>query len=105
VKGKRNLILITIDSLRADHLGCVNYSRRITPNLDNLASEGGLFTDAISVASWTVPSFVAILTSTYPLMDRGRLVFTGRRTTMAEVLKQNFIIEQCPTKNYLIQSF
>ena len=84
-----NLILITIDCLRADHLSCLGYSKRTTPNLDYLASNGALFTQAISVSDWTPQSFVAILTSTYPQMYRGELHITNRRTTIAQVLKDH----------------
>jgi len=43
-----NVLLITIDSLRRDHLGCYGYKRNTSPNIDNLAKEGILFTQAIS---------------------------------------------------------
>ena len=84
-----NLILITVDCLRADHLGCLGYPKRTTPNLDYLASKGVLFSQAISVAHWTSPSFIAILTSTYPLMYGGQLRITDSRTTVAQVLKEH----------------
>jgi arylsulfatase A-like enzyme len=84
-----NLILITVDCLRADHLGCLGYPERTTPNLDYLASTGILFSQAISVGSWTATSFIAILTSTYPLMYGGQLRITDSRTTVAQVLKEH----------------
>ena len=43
-----NVILLTIDCLRFDHLGCYGYSRDTSPNIDNLASKGALFLEAIS---------------------------------------------------------
>ena len=43
-KRFKNIILITIDSLRADHLGCYGYDRDTTPYIDNLAKEGIVFT-------------------------------------------------------------
>jgi arylsulfatase A-like enzyme len=63
---KPNVILITIDSLRPDHLGCYGYRRNTSPNIDRLAKESILFTQAISQAPWTYPSLFSILSGTYP---------------------------------------
>jgi arylsulfatase A-like enzyme len=63
-----NVILITIDSLRAGHLGCYGYYKKITPKLDELAENGIIFTHAFSNGPQTTASFPSILTSTYPLM-------------------------------------
>jgi len=84
-----NLILITIDCLRADHLSCLGYRKKTTPNLDYLASKGLLFSQAISVSSWTLPSFLSMFTSTYPLMYKNELRITNSRTTVAQVLKEH----------------
>jgi arylsulfatase A-like enzyme len=84
-----NLILITIDCLRADHLSCLGYPKKTTPNLDYLASKGVLFSQTISVGHRTSISFIAILTSTYPLMYGGQLRITDSRTTLAQVLKEH----------------
>jgi arylsulfatase A-like enzyme len=62
----KNVILITIDCLRADHLSCLGYSKETTPTLDNLATEGILFSQAISTGTSTPISFPGILASTYP---------------------------------------
>jgi arylsulfatase len=59
------VLLITIDSLRADHLGCHGYLKNTTPNIDRLAQDGILFTQAISTGTWTIPSIPSILTSLY----------------------------------------
>ncbi len=84
-----NLILVTIDCLRADHLSCLGYHKKATPNLDNLASNGVLFSQAISVSHWTTPSFLSIFTSTYPLMYGGQLRVANSRITVTEVLKRH----------------
>ena len=83
-----NLILLTIDCLRADHLSCLGYSKQTTPNLDNLASAGTLFTQAISVGPETPTSFKAMFTSTYPLMHGGKFYITNTTTTLAQVLRE-----------------
>jgi len=84
-----NLILITIDSLRADHVSCLGYSKKTTPNLDYLSSNSALFSQAISVGPGTPEAFIPILTSTYPQMYGGELYITNRRTTVAQVLKEH----------------
>jgi len=61
-----NVILITIDALRPDHLGCYGYKRNTSPNIDKLAKEGIIFTQAISQSCWTWPSIHSLITSTYP---------------------------------------
>lgn len=84
-----NLILLTVDCLRADHLSCLGYSKKTSPNLDKLASDGVLFSQAISVSHWTSPSFISIFTSTYPLMHGGKLTVASERTTLTQVLKRH----------------
>ena len=85
----KNVILITIDCLRADHLGCLGYSKNTSPNIDDLAQKGALFTQAFSNGSDTLQSFPSILTSTYSLMygDSGRPL-SEQRITIAETLKK-----------------
>ena len=83
-----NMILLTIDCLRADHLSCLGYSKKTTPNLDDFASTGLLFSQAISVGPSTPPSFIAIHTSTYPLMHGGELYISDSRLTLAQALKE-----------------
>jgi arylsulfatase A-like enzyme len=58
-----NVLLISIDTLRPDHLGCYGYARPTSPRLDQLASEGVLFENAISSTSWTLPAHAALFTS------------------------------------------
>ena len=63
-----NVLLITIDSLRADHLGCYGYSRNTSPNIDKLAKKGVLFLQAISNGGGTPEAFPSILFSIPPLL-------------------------------------
>lgn len=63
----RLVILVSIDTLRADHLGSYGYERFTSPMLDLLAAEGTLFEDASSAAPWTLPSHATMLTGLYPL--------------------------------------
>jgi arylsulfatase A-like enzyme len=63
---KPNIILIVVDALRPDHLGCYGYGLPTSPVIDRLAADGTVFETAISQASWTKASFASLLTSRYP---------------------------------------
>jgi arylsulfatase A-like enzyme len=58
-----NVLLITIDALRADHVSAYGYERNITPNIDSVAKDGILFRNAMGQASWTIPSLTSMLLS------------------------------------------
>lgn len=87
-----NTVLISIDTLRPDHLGCYGYSRETSPNIDRLAREGALFENAFSSTTWTLPAHMALLTS-LPGLVHGVLnesfLLDERRITLAEVLKEH----------------
>jgi len=63
---KYNLLVISIDTCRADHLTCYGYNRDTSPHLDQLAKEGVLFEDVTAASSWTVPAHMSMFTSLYP---------------------------------------
>lgn len=63
----KNVILVTIDSLRADHVSCLGYHVKTTPNIDKLAKKGILFTNAISCGPDTPTSIGPLMTSSYVL--------------------------------------
>ncbi|MFB6075231.1 MAG: sulfatase [Haloarculaceae archaeon] len=77
----RNVVLVTIDSLRADHVGCYGYDRPTTPEIDEMA-EDGLSFDAYANSHWTRASFPSIITSTYPLEYGGFEYLSDERTTV-----------------------
>ena len=60
------IVLLVIDTLRADGLSAYGNPRPTTPNIDRLAEEGVLFEQAISHTSWTLPGFVGLLSGSYP---------------------------------------
>jgi len=57
------VVLISIDTLRADHLGCYGYSRETSPSVDTLAEDSALFLNTYASSPWTLPSHVSLLTS------------------------------------------
>lgn len=63
---KPNVVLIVVDTLRADHLGVYGYDKPTSPRLDALAREGVRFANARATSSWTLPSVASMLTSVYP---------------------------------------
>lgn len=107
--SRPNVILITIDSLRPDHLGCYGYKRNTSPNIDRLAREGILFNNVIVECPWTLPSLSSLFTSTYP---HSHSVLNWCKEinpsfdTLPNILKNNgyytgaildlLLLEQCP---------
>ncbi len=65
-EGAGNVIVIVVDTLRADHLPSYGYAAGRTPNLDAFAADSIRFEQAFSNASWTRPSFASIMTGRYP---------------------------------------
>lgn len=82
----QDVLLITIDSLRADHLGCYGYDRPTSPTIDSLAESSHVFENAFAHAGVTRNSFPAILTSSYPHMYGGYERISERRTLVSELL-------------------
>jgi arylsulfatase len=94
VAGKRgerqpNVLLITLDSLRHDHLGCSGYERAHTPNIDALAQDGVVFREALAQGTYTRISVPSLITGKLPFFV-GIRTFRGNldssHTTVAEVL-------------------
>ena len=85
-----NVVLISVDTLRADHLSCYGYERATSPRIDQLAAEGALFETAISSTSWTLPAHAALFTgladSVHGCLDDNQRL-DGRRVTLAERLR------------------
>jgi len=87
-----NIILITIDALRQDHLSCYGYNRNTSPNIDKLAKDSVVFTQAISQGSFTPTALYSILTSTYPSTHgvyKFGITVNPCLMTLPEVLKNN----------------
>jgi arylsulfatase A-like enzyme len=103
----RNAIIVVIDALRADHLGCYGYPRPTSPHIDALAAGGTRFANGISTTPWTLPSMATMMTSLYPTVHGAMVpsnvlacvtrapnchpvnVLDDSRLTLAEVLQRN----------------
>jgi len=88
-----SVVLITLDTVRADHLACYEYHRIETPSIDKVASEGIRFEHAYAQVPLTLASHTVIMTGTYPMFNGVRdLTSTGFNTplpTLAEIVRQN----------------
>lgn len=100
-----NVVLVCFDALQASHTSALGYFRKTTPTIDEFAASGFLFKQAISQASWTVPSMMSMLTSMYPsehrvinkysiYNDNGKVFSDLKKLspsaeTLAEALKDN----------------
>ncbi len=88
-----NVILITIDTLRASHVSIYGRGKANTPNLDKLAREGAYFKKCITQTPLTLPSHTTILSGTYPLYhkvrDNGGFIVPPQLTLISETLKKN----------------
>ena len=91
--GDLNVVLITLDTTRADRLGCYGYTQAKTPNLDFLARNGVRFANTYCQVPLTLPSHCSILTGTYPtyhnVHNNGTYSLTAEHVSVAEVLKSN----------------
>ncbi|HYV86664.1 MAG TPA: sulfatase [Patescibacteria group bacterium] len=86
-----SVVLITIDTLRADHLGCYGYARATTPHIDALAKESLLFERAFTTLPRTTQSIASIMTGRYPKSHGARGLFSrlpATNQTLAEILKE-----------------
>ncbi len=84
------ILLITLDTTRADHLGCYGYETIETPNLDRIAEQGALFQEAVSPVPVTLPSHSSMFTGNYPPVHgvryNGMFRLGDKSVTVAELL-------------------
>lgn len=86
-----NVVILLIDALRRDHLGCYGYHESTSPFLDEMAQEGIKFNNAFAVSSWTLPTVSTIFTGYYPTIHGAtgpEHVVSPSLTTMAEAFKR-----------------
>jgi arylsulfatase A-like enzyme len=87
-----NVLIIGVDTLRPDHLGCYGYERNTSPAIDKLAAEGVLLENTISQSPWTLPSFSSVFTSLYPSQHGAMSAVSRMREsfpTLGTILKEH----------------
>src|SRR4051812_32488665 len=89
-----NIVLISLDTVRPDHLSCYDYAKKTSPNLERFAAAPGsvLSTNARSQAPWTLPSHMSLMTSMLPShngVDSINQVLSEQVPTLAETLQEN----------------
>lgn len=88
---KPNIILIVMDTARADHLSCYGYERNTSPYIDKIAEEGAVFKSVISPSSWTLPSHASMFTGLFPSEHGAGHVspyLPEKAETLTEILKK-----------------
>jgi arylsulfatase A-like enzyme len=106
-QGPPNVVLIVIDTLRTDGIGCYGADRNTSPNIDALASDGIRFERAYSTAPWTKPAVGSILTGLYPSAHGAnalRRPLPWKASTLAEILKENGYATAAVVSHTLISS-
>jgi len=86
--GPPNVLVLMVDALRADHLGCYGYERDTSPHIDALATESILFRAAHAQSPWTKPSIPTLFTSLYPIQHG---VYEGERPGRAGHLESDVL--------------
>jgi len=87
-QASTNVLIVVMDTVRADHFSALGYSRSTTPNLDRLASQGVLFENAMSTSSWTLPAHASLLTGRYPFEHGAEVkTYDGRYPTLPEAFR------------------
>jgi arylsulfatase A-like enzyme len=92
-----NVILVIIDDLRPDHLGCYGYKKNVSPAIDALAADSVLFENAFSQAPYTLPSTMSILTSVYPSAHGMFFVYKDKLSTRLQTMAEIFSTYQYHT--------
>ncbi len=86
-----NVLLIVMDTVRADYVSSYGFAEETTPNIDALAQQGALFTQAFSASAWTLPAHASMFSGLYPSQhgaDWGHLRLESEHLTLAEYLSQ-----------------
>ncbi len=102
----KHVILITIDTLRADALSSYGGKETSTPNIDSLATDGTLFKNAFSAAPWTLPSFSSMMTGLSPTVHKtyaADSVLPDKFRTLAEYLRDSGYYTQAIGDNFYLQ--
>jgi len=103
-----NIILITLDTLRADYVSAYHQGKAETPNMDKIAAEGVLFERCIAQVPLTLPSHASILSGTYPtfhqIQDNGNLLVPDSLKLISEIARENGYATAAFVASYVLHS-
>ncbi len=105
--GPPNVVIIVVDTLRADRLGAYGHPRPTSPHIDRLAASGLLYSHAYSQAPWTTPSIGALLTSQYPSTLGIRAepnALSDDQVLLSEILQQHGYATGAIVSHYFLSS-
>lgn len=106
--GNWNVLLITLDTTRADRLGCYGYRKGSTPNLDELAAAGTRFQNAYCQVPLTLPSHASILTGLNPcrhgVHNNGNYALQPEFTTLTEIFKEQGFVTAAFVASFSVDS-
>jgi arylsulfatase A-like enzyme len=102
--NRRNVILISMDTLRADHLSCYGYFRKTSPHIDSLAGRGTRFADVSSTSAWTTPVHGSLFTGRYPL-QLGSIRYHGGKKMHVLGAEEETLAELLQDAGYETQAF
>jgi arylsulfatase A-like enzyme len=103
----RGVVLVSLDTLRRDHVSLYGYGRSTTPRLDALGREGIVFDDAVSVSSWTLPAHLSMLTAVEPAAHGGidgHHGFNQAVPTIAQTLLREGFVTHAITSHIYVSS-
>jgi arylsulfatase A-like enzyme/Flp pilus assembly protein TadD len=104
----KNVLLISIDTCRADHLSCYGYSVKTTPNIDSMAKESVMFERVITPVPLTLPAHTSMLTGTNPIYHgvHGNIGYiVGEfNQTLAELMRQNGFVTGAVISSFVLDS-
>jgi len=104
-----NVLLVVLDTLRADHMSIYGYERKTTPSIDRLAADSVVFRFALSTSSWTLPAHASLFTGLFPSAHGARLTPESAQlasglapscTTLAETLRNCGYATGCISANF-----
>ena len=104
----KNILLITLDTTRADHIGCYNERLRFTPHIDRLGNEGVIYLNCYSNVPLTLPAHASIFTGKHPLTidvrNNGRYMLGNEHESITEILKKSGFSTFAVISSYVLSS-
>lgn len=93
-EGPFNVVLVSFDTLRRDHVGAYGHAKNLSPTMDDLANRGICFDDCVVNCGWTLPQHMTLITGLYPLTHnllylRKRCKLSAKFQTIAEIFQEH----------------